>query len=249
MKKFIGFLFTVIITAGLTFVLVTGNFFMFNLVLKNQTKAVQELNEALAGYDYSKYYDLTVHENVVNGEDELTNETTLKVAYDEDHGLDFMGHKHSVEKTGTVEDVTEFNFYYVDGYLYINNEETEEKSKSALSFNSAVDQIFLFGEIVLIQTFDVGEEFIGEETIFSTQFATSFTPFYVGLAYSFHEGTEEDLTEYTVTFKLDMLKQFRGITYDVRMGTGSYNVITNILSYNKPLTLTIPSDLDTYLAV
>lgn len=249
MKKFIGFLFTVIITAGLTFVLVSGNFFMFNLVLKNQTKAVQELNEVLAGFDYAKYYDMTVLEHIVNGDDELTNNITLKVAYDEDHGMDFMGHKRSVEKSGEIETVNEFDFYYVDGYLYINNEEAEEKSKSSLSFDNAIDNIFLFGEIVLIETFDVEEEFVGEETVFSTQLATSFSPFYVGLGYSFHNGTSEDTTEYTLTFKLDMLQQFRGISYNVRMGVASYNIATTVLSYNKPLTLTLPTDLETYLDI
>jgi len=249
MKKFIAFLFTILITAGLTFVLVSSNFFMFNLVIKNQAKAIQEINEVLAGFDYSKYYDMTVRENVVNDEGELINEITLKVAYSDDHGFDFMGHKKSTEKSGTIEEITEFDFYFVDGILYINNQEEEEKSKSSFSFDGALDEIFMSNEIVLIETFDIEEEFIDDETVFSTKFAASFSPFYVGLGYSFHKGTPEDLTEYKITFNLDMLKNFRGLTYEVRMGEVHYSVLTNVISYDKELTLTIPTDLDTYLDI
>lgn len=249
MKKFLAFLFTIIISAGLTFVMVSGNFFMFNLIIKNQTKAIQEINEAIAGFSYSKYYDMTVYENMVDGEDEVINQTSIKFAYNENYDFNFAGHKTQKERTGSTEEVTEYDFYYVDGVLYVNNPGTEEKSKSTLSLNNALGGIFQFYNIVLLEAFNIEAEFVNEETVFSTQFVASASPLYVGLSYSFHNGTAEDVMEYEITFSLDILKAYRGISYNVRMGEANSNFSTKVFSYNKPLTLTIPTDLETYLDI
>lgn len=130
--------------------------------------------------------------------------------------------------------------------MYLNNEEENSKTKTSRSFSSAMDSIISNYEVVLLGPIDISTEVVNDETTFNSSFAMSGSPFFVGLNYVFHNGTAEDSTEYTITFTIDMLKNYRGMDYDVRFGTGTWRIRSTVVSYNQELTLTIPTDLDTY---
>lgn len=246
MKKFGSFLFVVILTAGLTFVAVSGNFFMANLIIKSEERANQDILSALGGYQYAKYLDIKLVETLSESGDSIRNETSAKFVYNEDHEYDFAGHKKSIENIDGVETVIEFDFYYIDGILYIDNKNEEQKTKTTIQYEYALEEIFYFSFVVFWQPIDMFEE-MGDEATFTPTIAFSSSPFYIGQDYNLNlidEATEQNLN---VTFKLDMLKHFRGMDYTFSQGEEGCSFCSNVYSYNKVLTLVIPNNLNTYV--
>ena len=245
MKKLLSFLVLIILAA--TFIVFNNDMFLFTLFTQNQVNASSSITEELASYQNWRNYDLTIYEKVYDDDLEqlMENTVTLKVNYDGTNHS-FIAEQTLREKDGATDETTEFTYYFTEGVLYTNNKTTESKTQSVDTYENAIMHIIYNPDFAFIGLFDVRTEF--EEFDFSAQVDFSFSPFYVGQKYSFAD--EIGGTSISYTFHYDMFRNYRGIDVSLIDAENPAGQISNVKVLNtndSTVTLTFPTDLETYL--
>lgn len=243
MKKFLAWLIIIVLLAGGAFFALGNDMFMINLITQNRIKAAQDIEEELSGYRHAGSYNFSVVESAVNGEDTLSNVVTIKMIHSSTESS-LVAHSVLTTVESGVETVVERNFYYKEGYLYVDNLTETTKTKEEKGYGNSLDDIFTYADILFFPDTNIEEDF-GDYT-FSSGFKFSTSPFYVGQQYNY--STEDALMgTIMLNFKFDMLRNYRGIYYSFGTETENYSIDTNVFGYNNISALTFPADLDTYV--
>ena len=244
MKKFIAVLIVIVILGSLAIFTIANDFFMFNVIQKDRLRANAQIEEEVSGgFGNGNYYDLKVFAQSDNGTTTDTLEVSIKLLFDENGDECFViNSKETVVAETTT--ITEINYYYYEGALYTENLTEETKTKTTISFSNAIDNVVPNYDVVFISNVDIDNEFKDFE--FTSSLMSNLNPFYLGQKYTYTLMTTET-TGFEIAFKFDLFRNYKGIDYIVHFDTATYTTKTDVLSYNKPFTLTMPSNLDSYI--
>lgn len=245
MKKFIAVLIVIVILGSLAIFTIGNDFFMFNAIQKDRLKANAQIEEEVSGgFGNGNYYDLKVFAESDNGTITTTYDVSVKLLFDEDGEEYFIVNSKEtvVDETTTV---TEINYYYYEDSLYTENLTEETKTKTTTNFSNAIHDVVRNYGVVFISGIDVDNDLRDFE--FTSSLMYNLNPFYVGQKYTY-TNMETETTGFEIAFKFDVFRNYKGIDYIVNFDTATYTTKTDIFSFNKPFTITMPSNLDSYIA-
>ncbi len=241
MKKIIATFLLTVLLGAVAFLALGNNMFMLFFITKNEEAAKIAIAEEVAGYQTWKHYDISFKQRTTDGEDWEEETGYLKLNIGKENETQFVAYSKTEEMVGSTKEVVSESYcYYTEGVLYVHDVKNNAKTQETVAFQDALDDHF-YTELLFLENLNLNSS---EELSLEVKPNFSFQPFFVGQSLILISSEDDFSASYE--FKFDLFRNFRGLTFVMSYEENSVEMGIIVNGINKPVTITLPTDLNTY---